>query len=117
MTLRSVHAVHPGHYATFTTDELRSVFHIPGLFVPDEITGVYTHYDRLIVGGALPSTKPLKLETHDSLKADYFLQRRELGIINVGETGSVRVDGTTYTLRNKEALYVGRGAREVIFEP
>jgi len=117
MTLTSMHAVHPSHYVHFTTSELRSAFHITGLFVPDEIAGVYTHFDRLIVGGALPSSRPLKLETHDSLKAQYFLERRELGIINVGNTGSVRVDGTTFTLKHKEALYVGRGTKEVIFEP
>jgi 4-deoxy-L-threo-5-hexosulose-uronate ketol-isomerase len=116
MTLTSVHAVHPGHFDRLTTSELRSAFHIPGLFVPDEITGVYTHYDRLIVGGAFPSSKNIKLESHDSLKADYFLQRREIGIINVGDEGTVRVDGTTFTLRHKEALYVGRGVQEVIFE-
>jgi 4-deoxy-L-threo-5-hexosulose-uronate ketol-isomerase len=117
MTLTSVHAVHPDHYIKFTTAELRSAFHLPGLFKPNEITAVYTHYDRFIVGGASPEASPLKLETHASLKAEYFLERRELGIINVGGAGTVSVDGMSYTLQNKEALYVGRGAREVIFQP
>ena len=75
----------------------------------------YTHYDRYIAGSAVPE-KPLKLETIDPLKAEYFLERRELGIINVGANGAVEVDGTTYVLGHKDALYIGRGAKEVIFK-
>ncbi|KEZ93368.1 5-keto-4-deoxyuronate isomerase, partial [Nonlabens ulvanivorans] len=75
---------------------------------------VYTHYDRYIAGGAVP-TKPLKLETIDPLKADNFLDRREMGIINVGATGTVEVDGTKYELAHKDALYIGMGAKDVIF--
>lgn len=116
MTLESMHAVHPDQYANFTTAQLRTAFHIPGLFVADDIKAIYTHYDRLIVGGAYPVTRSLKLETHSALKAAYFLERRELGIINVGDSGSVKVDDKLFTLRNKEALYVGRGAKEVIFQ-
>lgn len=73
-------------------------------------------YDRLIVGGVLPVSKSLNLETIEELKAEYFLDRRELGIINVGGRGTVRVDGTVYELGKKEALYVGRGANKVVFE-
>jgi len=73
-------------------------------------------YDRLIVGGVLPVSKSLNLETIEELKAEYFLERRELGIINVGGRGTVRVDGTVYELGRKEALYVGRGANKVVFE-
>jgi len=117
MILTSRHAIHPDHCKTFTTEELRKAFHIPNIFVADQIQGVYSHHDRLIIGGAFPKSKAVKLETHDFLKADFFLQRRELGIINVGGKGTVTVDGTAYTLNNKEALYVGRGAKEVIFQP
>ncbi|MGC3948686.1 MAG: 5-dehydro-4-deoxy-D-glucuronate isomerase [Chryseolinea sp.] len=116
MTLDSLHAVHPDQYVNFTTAQLRSAFHLPGLFVADDIKAVYTHYDRFIVGGAYPISRSLKLETHSSLKAEYFLERRELGIINVGDAGSVKVEGKVFTLRNKEALYVGRGVKEVIFQ-
>ena len=73
-------------------------------------------YDRLIVGGVLPVSKSLNLETIEELKAEYFLERRELGVINVGGRGTVRVDGTVYELGKKEALYVGRGANRVVFE-
>lgn len=73
-------------------------------------------YDRYIVGGAMPVSKPLVLETIDELKAEYFLERRELGIVNVGDKGTVTIDGTVYELDKKEALYVGKGNKEVIFE-
>ena len=113
----SRYAIHPSQYRTFTTSQLRENFLIENIFVKDEISLVYTHYDRLIVGGANPVSKPVTLETIDSLKAEFFLQRREIGIINVGGKGTVTVDGTSYTLENKEALYIGRGAKNVVFNP
>jgi 4-deoxy-L-threo-5-hexosulose-uronate ketol-isomerase len=82
----------------------------------DEINLVYAHYDRFIVGGAVPVSGPLPLETVDQLKSEYFLERREMGIINVGETGRVVTESGTYELQYKEALYLGRGIRQVIFE-
>jgi len=110
------YAHHPKDVKHYTTDELREHFHIPTLFEEDTINLIYTMYDRYIVGGVFPVNKPLVLETIDELKADYFLERRELGIINVGGKGKVTVDGTAYELDNKEALYVGRGNKEVVFE-
>jgi len=110
------YAHHPEDAKYYTTEELREQFLIPTLFEQDTIHLVYTMYDRYIAGGVLPVTKPLTLETIEELKADYFLERRELGIINVGEKGTVTVDGTVYELDKKEALYVGRGAKEVVFE-
>ena len=110
------YAHHPKDVKKYTTEELREHFLIPALFEADTIKLVYTMYDRYIVGGALPVTKPLVLETIDELKADYFLERRELGIVNVGGKGKVTVDGTVYELNKKEALYVGKGSKEVIFE-
>ncbi len=80
-----------------------------------KISFVYTHYDRYIAGSALPLS-PLKLESIDPLKSDYFLERRELGIINVGGNGSITVDGEKYFLGHKDALYIGKGIREVIFD-
>ena len=109
-------ATSPTEAKNFDTAELRNRFLIGTIFNPDHITAYYTTYDRYLVGGAQPVSKPLALEAIDELRADYFLERRELGIINVGETGIVRVDGTAYTLENQEALYVGRGAKDVVFE-
>ena len=97
------------------TDGLRKEFLISNLMEKGKINLTYTHYDRYIAGGAVPD-KPLKLEPIDPLKAEYFLERRELGIINVGGSGSVEVDGTSYELDHKDALYVGQGAKEVIFK-
>lgn len=110
------YAHHPSDVKNYTTEALRAHFLIPTLFEYDTINLVYTMYDRLIVGGVLPVSKSLNLETIDELKAANFLDRRELGIINVGGAGTVRVDGTVYELAKKEALYVGRGAKEVVFE-
>ena len=111
------HAIHPDGFKTLSTNELREAFVIADLFLEDQIELCYTHYDRFLVGGASPLTKPLKLETIDALKADFFLQRREIGIINVGGTGTITVDGKEFTLDNKESLYIGRGAKEVLFHP
>lgn len=110
------YAHHPSDVRHYDTEALRSHFLIPDLFEYDTINLVYTMYDRLIVGSALPVSKSLKLETITELKSVDFLDRRELGIINVGGMGSVKVDGTVYELGKKEALYVGRGAKQVIFE-
>ena len=110
------HSVHPNAYKTFTAHELREAFLIDTIFVPDQVTTVYSHYDRLIVGGAMPVSKSVQLESFSSLKSDFFLQRRELGVINVGGKGIVSVNGALYHLDNKEALYIGRGAKDVVFQ-
>ncbi|MCD9855427.1 5-dehydro-4-deoxy-D-glucuronate isomerase [Epilithonimonas sp. JDS] len=110
------YAHHPNDAKNYTTEDLRREFLINDLFVENHIKLVYTMYDRLIVGGIMPLDQPLSLETIDELKAPYFLERRELGIINVGGKGKVTVDGTVYELNNKEALYIGKGNQEVIFE-
>lgn len=81
----------------------------------DNISLTYSHYDRLIIGGTKPVKQSTELETHEELKADYFLQRRELGIINVGGKGSVEVDGEKYALDKLDCLYVGKGAQKVTF--
>lgn len=115
-SVSSRHAIHPGHFQTMTTQAIREHFLIENIFAPGTIQNTYSHHDRLIVGGAMPIHQPLKLEPFGELKADFYLQRRELGIINVGATGTVRADGTSYTLNNKEALYIGRGAKDITFE-
>ena len=110
------YAHHPKDAKNYTTEKLREEFLINDLFQAGQIKLVYTMYDRLIVGGAMPTDKALKLETIDELKAENFLDRREIGIINVGGKGKVTVDGTVYELNNKEALYIGKGNKDVTFE-
>jgi 4-deoxy-L-threo-5-hexosulose-uronate ketol-isomerase len=97
------------------TEKLRKEFLIPNLMEKGKLNLTYSHYDRYMAGGVVPDT-PIKLESIDPLKSDYFLERRELGLINVGGKGSVEVDGTDYKLDHKDALYVGRGAKEVVFK-
>ncbi|RAJ11053.1 4-deoxy-L-threo-5-hexosulose-uronate ketol-isomerase [Chitinophaga skermanii] len=109
------YAVSPNEAKAWNTAQAREALHIPQLFAADKIYMVYSHFDRFITGGIMPVKQALKLETVDQLKADYFLERRELGLINVGGTGKVSVDGEVFTVNYKEALYIGRGKKEVIF--
>jgi len=109
------YASSPQDVKNYDTDRLRQTFLIDDLMAPNAIKLVYSHYDRYIAGSAVPTEKPLQLESIDPLKSDYFLERRELGIINVGGSGSVTVNGKTYSLEYKEALYVGRANKSVIF--
>ena len=108
-------ACHPADVKHYDIQTLRDRFVMEKVMVNDQITLTYSMYDRFVFGGAVPVTKELKLETIDPLKAEYFLFSRELGIINTGGEGTVVVDGTEYPLNFKEALYVGRGKKEVIF--
>jgi 4-deoxy-L-threo-5-hexosulose-uronate ketol-isomerase len=109
------HAVHPGQAKTFDTEQLREAFLIRELFKAGTIRLVYSYYDRLIVGGIQPAT-PLKLQVDERvIGSKYLLERREMGIINVGDKGTVAVDGNEYTLGNKDALYIGSGARDLTF--
>jgi len=108
-------ATHPDDAKGYDTARLRKEFLIENVMVADQISLTYSQYDRYIVGGAVPVTKSLTLESIDPLKAEYFCERRELGIINVGGAGDVTIDGTVYGLAYKEALYVGRGSKSVVF--
>lgn len=109
------YAVGHNEAKTFNTQQLRDSFLADDLFQQDKIKLVYTHYERYIVGGVVPINQALELNAIDPLKAQNFLDRRELGIINIGETGVVTVDGEEYLLQNKEALYVGAGNKFVTF--
>jgi 4-deoxy-L-threo-5-hexosulose-uronate ketol-isomerase len=111
----SRYASSPQAVKLYDTTQLRSEFLIDNLMQEGEITFTYSHYDRYIAGSAVPIA-PLKLETIDILKMPNFLDRREMGIINVGGNGSVVVEGTTYELGFKDALYIGSGNVEVIFK-
>jgi 4-deoxy-L-threo-5-hexosulose-uronate ketol-isomerase len=102
---------------TLTTSQLRETFLIENVFVDNTLTCTYSFYDRMIVGGAKPVDKPIMLDAPDILKADFFLQRREIGIINVGDTGTVVADGEKFVIQNKEALYIGKDVKNVVFMP
>lgn len=108
-------AISQAEAKTFSTEQLRENFLIETIFKNNEIHFVYTHYDRVVLGGAMPTSDELTLQTYDNLKSDYFLERREIGIINVGGDGSIEVDGETFELSKLDALYIGKGSKSVIF--
>ena len=108
-------ACNPQDVKNYDTEKLRSSFLMEKVMTANKINLTYSMYDRFVFGGAMPVGKVLTLDTFDALKADYFLERRELGIINVGGEGIVTVDGQKYELGFKEALYVGRGHKKVTF--
>jgi len=109
------YATNPTQIPSFDTNELRARYLVDTLFVPGEITACYTHHDRIVLAGAAPTDGPLTLPTFDELRADYFLANRELGIVNIGGTGTVSADNETYTMPNGSCLYIGRGTRNVVF--
>lgn len=109
-------ATHPDDFKTFDTERIRSRFVMERVMAPDEINLTYTRYDRLVYGGAMPVAQELTLEPFAELRAEHFLDRRELGVINVGGPGVVTVDGEAFALAFKEALYVGRGKQSVAFK-
>lgn len=98
----------------YTTDRLREEFLVQDLFVKNEVKMVYSHIDRIIIGAAVP-TKSLSLDAGSELRAEYFLQRRELGVINIGGTGKIKIDGNEYTLEYKDGMYIGMGSKEIEF--
>ncbi len=99
-----------------STQELRDAFQIAGLFVPDEITGHFTDLDRLMVGGVLPVAKPVELPNHKETGRAFFLERRELGAINLGGAGKVVADDKTFLLEKLDCIYLPMGTRAVSFE-
>jgi 4-deoxy-L-threo-5-hexosulose-uronate ketol-isomerase len=105
----------PAETKAMNTEQLRANFLVENLMQPDKLTLLYTHYDRMIIGGAKPVEKTVMLKNEDELKSEFFLQRRELGIINVGGNGSIIVDGENFSLNKLECLYVSRGSKEVSF--
>ena len=110
------YAAHPEDAKNYDTTRIRRDFLIEKIFVPNEVNMVYSMYDRMVVGGALPVGEVLTLEAIDPLKAPFFLTRREMGIYNVGGPGIVKAGDAVFELDYKEALYLGSGDREVTFE-
>ncbi len=115
-TFETRYASSPKAVKQYDTQQLRDEFLVENLFEDNHIKWVYAHYDRYMAGGAMPVNKSLKLESIDPLKADYFCERREIGIINVGGNGTVSVDGQDFQLGHKDALYLGKGCKDVHFK-
>ncbi len=115
MKIELRYAAHPDDVKNWDTSRIRKEFLIENIFVPDDISLVYSLYDRYIVGGAMPVRKKLTLESVDELKSENFLDRREMGILNAGGDALIEADGTIYKIGFKEALYLGKGTRTVNF--
>ena len=110
------YAAHPEDAKNYDTKRIRRDFLIEKVFAADEVNMVYSMYDRMVVGGAMPVNEALKLEAIDQLKAPFFTTRREIGMFNVGGPGIVKAGDETFELDYKEALYIGSGDRDVVFE-
>ncbi|MGF1904190.1 5-dehydro-4-deoxy-D-glucuronate isomerase [Aliivibrio salmonicida] len=108
--------IHSDHAKQLDTAGLREQFLIEGMFQENQITLTYSHIDRIIVGGVVPTSDVVLFEGGKEIGVDFFLQRRELGIINIGQAGRVIVDGETFDVAAREAMYVGMGAKEISFE-
>jgi 4-deoxy-L-threo-5-hexosulose-uronate ketol-isomerase len=109
------YATSPAQIPGMTTQELRETYLVPELFVPGEVRVTYTHHDRIVLGGAAPQGGPLPLPSYPEIRSDYFLEHREVGIINVGSEGAVTADGEEFRLITGACLYLGRGIRDVVF--
>lgn len=107
--------MHPEDFKRYDTSTIRERFLVDKIIQPDKLVNVYTHYDRMIVGGANPVQQTLSLENYPNLRASYFLERREIGIINVAGDGEVTVDGKTFAVNKLDCLYVGKGSKDVTF--
>src|ERR1035438_8230335 len=113
--MKLVQMADPVRYARMTSAELRETFLLEGMFNPGKIEYAYVDLDRTVIGSAVPTTGALTLETQPELRAEYFLERRELGVLNAGGPGTVTVDGAAYELDKLDCLYVGRGSKSVTF--
>lgn len=109
------YAHHPEDMKKYSTEELRREFLVETLFEAGQVHLTYTHVDRMIFGGVTPAEQELTIKLDKELGVEYFLERRELGIINIGGEGSVVLDGTEYEMQMRDGLYVGKGTREVLF--
>ena len=115
-TIEERWGTHPNDVKHYDTEQLRKEFLVEKLFETDAILLTYTHNDRLIIGGAFPVKEKIKLETVDLIRSEYFCERRELGIICIENEGIVSIDGINYSLGFKDAVYVGRGAKDIQFQ-
>jgi 4-deoxy-L-threo-5-hexosulose-uronate ketol-isomerase len=113
--MKLVQMADPVRYARMTSEELRETFLLEGLFTPERIDLAYVDLDRTVIGSAVPTVSALSLETQPELRANYFLERRELGVLNTGGPGTVTVDGVSFDLDKLDCLYVSRGSKSVTF--
>jgi len=113
--METYYAISPAEYARMNMAELRQNFLLGNLFAPGEIRLAYAHYDRIIVGAALPEGAPLPLEAAEELAANSFLERREMGVINIGGPGTILADGAAYAMEKYDCLYIGRGTEKIAF--
>ena len=109
-------STHPLDVKNYDTAQLREAFLVEKLFSTDEVMMTYSHNDRLIIGGAFPVNEPLKLETVDLIRSTFFCERREAGVICIENEGVVTVDGKDFELSYKDAVYIGRGSKEILFK-
>ncbi len=116
MIMNQRYAQGPNEVAGLNTAELRANFLLEDLMQADQFSFTYSHYDRAIVGSVAPVNQELELPVYENLRADYFLERRELGAINVGGEGIITVDGTSFTVQKLDAVYVGKGSKKVTFK-
>ncbi len=112
--MQIIPAIGFNEYRRQTTKELRDTFLLENLFASGEVRTAYWETDRTVVGAAIPAASPLKLETSPELASEHFCERREMGILNLGGSGAISVDGTLYSLAPLDALYVGRGSRDIV---
>ena len=110
------YASSPGDMKYYDTQRLREEYLIPEVFVENEITGVYSYVDRIITGAAMPVGKELVLSAGEELRAEYFLERREMGIINIGGAGKITIDGKEYVVEPNDGMYIGMGNKDIRFE-
>ncbi|WP_084438426.1 5-dehydro-4-deoxy-D-glucuronate isomerase [Shinella sp. HZN7] len=114
MTMKVLYGAAPDDVKGYDTQRLRDAFLMTDLFAADRVNFAYTHVDRLILGGAMPVETRLAFGSGEDIGTPYLLSAREMGIANLGGTGTIAVDGETFTLENRDVLYVGRGAREIV---
>lgn len=113
--MKAFYSCHPDDVKKYDTNELRDKFHVEDIFSLDSINLYYSHQDRIIFGGIMPLHKLLNLEAAEELRAEYFLERRELGAINIGGKGVIVVDDTEYTIDKYDAIYIGKGSKKLSF--
>lgn len=113
--MKVIHQVHPEDFKKYDTQQIREKFLLENLVVADAIVCVYTHYDRMIVGAAMPANKSLQLNSYDELKSENFLDRREIGIINIAGKGMIEVDDEKFEPEKQDCLYIGKGKKKIIF--
>ena len=116
MKIETRHPSAPEDFKHYTTEQMRKAYVIERVFAPDEALLTYSHFDRIIAGGVMPVNSSVSLTGGKELASDYFLERREMGIINIGGPGIVRADDEVFTLHERDGLYLGKGVRSIIFE-